>query len=287
MNSEISTEERWDLEIRPSQRAVDINLVEIWKYRDLLWLFVRRDFVALYKQTVLGPVWHFVQPILTTIMFLLVFGRIARIPTDGVAPIVFYMSGISIWNYFSFCLTGTASTFVTNAPIFGKVYFPRLVIPLSIIISNMIRFGIQFLLLLCVMIWFHYHGYPIVITLLWLWIPFIIALMAGLSLGMGIIVSSVTTKYRDFAVLLTFAVQLGMYATPVAYPMSYVSHSKYAYLIQLNPLSPLTEAFRYALFGKGTFTTGDLIYSVSVMFVLLAIGLVLFSKVEKTFMDTV
>jgi lipopolysaccharide transport system permease protein len=236
---------------------------------------------------VLGPVWHFVQPILTTIMFLLVFGRIAHIPTDGISPLLFYMSGITVWNYFSFCLTSTSTTFVTNAPIFGKVYFPRIILPLSIVLSNIIRFGIQFLLLLIVMIWFHFNGFPLVVTLRWLWLPFLIVLMAGISLGLGIIVSSITTKYRDFAVLLTFAVQLGMYATPIAYPMSYLKDSKYAYLIRLNPLSSLMEAFRYALFGKGTFTSLDLLYSLIFMLVVLIFGLTLFSKVEKSFMDTV
>jgi lipopolysaccharide transport system permease protein len=279
--------EAWDLVIKPQTRLFDINLREVWRYRDLLLLFVRRDFVALYKQTVLGPIWHLIQPVLTTVMFLLIFSRIAHIPTDGIAPVLFYLSGITLWNYFSSCITSTAGTFTANAVIFGKVYFPRLIIPLSVIVSNMMRLGIQLTLLLLTMIWFHFHGYPIAITFRWLWVPVIVFLMAGLSLGLGIIVSSVTTKYRDFSVLLTFVVQLGMYATPVAYPISYLQQSKYAYLIQLNPLSSLMEAFRYAMFGKGTFTFEGILYSGGAMLVVLVVGIFLFNKVEKTFVDTV
>jgi lipopolysaccharide transport system permease protein len=252
-----------------------------------LVLFVRRDFVSQYKQTILGPIWHLAQPLLTTIMFLLVFGRIAKIPTDGVNPILFYMSGIALWNYFSFSLISTSNTFIANSSIFGKVYFPRIIMPLSIVVSNIIRFGIQFILVLLAMIWFYLKGEAIQIGLNWLLIPVLILFMAGLALGLGIIISSLTTKYRDFSVLLTFGVQLAMYATPVAYPMSYLKNSSYAWLIKLNPLTALMEAFRYALFGKGTFTMGDLLYSFVFMVVALVLGFALFNKVEKTFMDTV
>jgi lipopolysaccharide transport system permease protein len=252
-----------------------------------LWLFVRRDFVAQYKQTILGPIWHLIQPLLTTIMFLLVFGRIARIPTDGIHPIVFYMSGITVWNYFSLCLTSTSNTFVVNASIFGKVYFPRIIIPLSVIVSNLVRFAIQFFLLVCAIAWYHFNGYAFVFTPYLMLIPILLLMMAAIAFGLGIIISSLTTKYRDFTVLLTFMVQLGMYATPIAYPMSYLSGKSYAWVIQMNPLTPLVEAFRYALLGKGMFTMHDLLYSAGWMTALLAIGLILFNKVEKSFMDTV
>jgi lipopolysaccharide transport system permease protein len=279
--------DHWDLEIGAKQGLLHFNFAEIWRYRDLLVLFVRRDFVSQYKQTILGPIWHLAQPLLTTIMFLLVFGRIAKIPTDGVNPILFYMSGIALWNYFSFSLISTSNTFIANSSIFGKVYFPRIIMPLSIVVSNIIRFGIQFILVLLAMIWFYLKGEAIQIGLNWLLIPVLILFMAGLALGLGIIISSLTTKYRDFSVLLTFGVQLAMYATPVAYPMSYLKNSSYAWLIKLNPLTALMEAFRYALFGKGTFTMGDLLYSFVFMVVALVLGFALFNKVEKTFMDTV
>lgn len=279
--------EKWDLVITSKSRLLDLNLGEVYRYRDLMWLFVRRDFVAQYKQTILGPVWHFIQPILTTLMFLLIFGRIARIPTDGVHPILFYMSGITLWNYFSVCLTSTSNTFTVNASIFGKVYFPRLVSPLSVILSNLIKFGIQFLLLSLAIVWYHFQGYPFSLSSHVLVVPVILLIMAGLALGSGILISSITTKYRDFSVLLTFVVQLAMYATPIAYPMSFLKGKSYAWIIEFNPLSPLVEAFRYSLFGKGTFDMLDLLYSISWMFFVLLLGLIFFNRVEKSFMDTV
>jgi lipopolysaccharide transport system permease protein len=282
-----SSETSWDIELKPSNSLFDVNLGELWTYRDLLILFVRRDFIAQYKQTILGPLWNVIQPILTTVMFLLIFGKIANIPTDGIKPILFYMSGITIWNYFQACLMNTSNTFITNAAIFGKVYFPRLVIPLSVILSNLVRFGIQFLLLFAAMLYYSYNGYPLHITFNWLLIPFILFLMAGTGLGLGIIISSLTTKYRDLTVLMTFAIQLGMYATPVAYPLSFLSHSRYRLLISLNPLSSLLEGFRYALFGAGTFTLGGLLYTVCFMVISLFFGVLLFNKVERSFMDTV
>jgi lipopolysaccharide transport system permease protein len=280
--------EAWDLVIKPSNSLFDLNLKEIWRYRDLLLLFVKRDFTAQYKQTILGPFWNLIQPILMTLMFLLVFGKIANIPTDGIKPsVIFYMSGITIWNYFSVCLTSTSTTFVTNASIFGKVYFPRLVMPLSIVISNFVRFGIQFALLLAMMIYFHFTGYPLHLQWSWLLVVPVLLLMGGLGLGLGIIISSMTTKYRDLTVLMTFAIQLYMYATPIAYPMSYLAHSKYRTLIELNPLTPVVELFRYALYGAGTFTTGSILYSTVFTIVALGIGLLIFTRVERTFMDTV
>jgi lipopolysaccharide transport system permease protein len=283
----IKEKEDWDLVLRPQASLLDLHLVDIWRYRDLLVLFIKRDFVAQYKQTILGPVWHLVQPILTTLVFLLLFGRIAHIPTDGIQPILFYMSGITLWNYFSICFTSTSNTFVNNASIFGKVYFPRLILPLSIVLSNLIRLGIQFGLLLAVMIWFNFHGYPIHIGLSWVWIPVLVALMAGLGLGLGIIISSLATKYRDFTILMGFVVQLWMYVTPVGYPMSYLANSKYHLVIKLNPLSSIVESFRYALFGKGFVPIHGLMYSFGIMIVSLFMGILIFSRVERSFMDTV
>jgi lipopolysaccharide transport system permease protein len=280
-------DEQWDMIIEPKGSLFDLQLKEVWHYRDLMWLFVRRDFVAQYKQTVLGPVWHFIQPVLTTLMFLLIFNGIAKIPTDGIAPVAFYMSGITMWNYFSTSLTSTSGTFVSNAGIFGKVYFPRLVLPISVVISNLVRFGIQFLLLTIVMIYYHFHGYPLQINLGLLFIPLLLVWLAALGLGLGIIISSVTTKYRDFNVLLGFAVQLLMYASPVVYPLSFLKNKSYKWIINLNPITPITEAFRFALFGKGTVEIQSVVYSLAFTLIALLLGIIMFNKVEKSFMDTV
>ncbi len=281
--------DHWDMVLSPKTGLFDINFIEIWHYRDLLILFVKRDFVAQFKQTILGPVWHFIQPIFTTIIFLMVFGKIANIPTDGIEPkFLFYMSGITIWNYFASCLNATSNTFVANAGIFGKVYFPRLVLPLSVVISNIVKFGIQFLLL-TVMIFFCYffQGAPLYFSITWLIIPLLVLMMAAFGLGLGIIISSLTTKYRDFNILIGFAVQLLMYATPVAYPVSFLKGKSYASWVQWNPLSPIVEAFRYAVFGHGSFTFSSLGYSAIIILITLITGLLLFNKVEKSFMDTV
>ncbi len=286
LNSNTQQEE-WDLLIQPKVSWLDVNLKDVWQYRDLLFLFVKRDFVAQYKQTLLGPIWHLVQPVLTTIMFFLLFSKIANINTDGIEPILFYMSGITIWNYFSACFTNTSNTFVANAGIFGKVYFPRLVIPLSIVISNIVRFGIQFLLLLAVMIYYHYNGFPIVFGFSWLLIPVIMIIMAGIGLGLGIIISSLTTKYRDLTVLISFGVQLLMYATPIAYPLSFIKRQSFSWIAEINPLTGVTEAFKFALFQRAPLDMPSLWYSVIFMVVVLFLGLVLFNRVEKSFMDTV
>ncbi len=283
----IGENEEWDLVISPNSKIFQLNLKEVWKYRDLMMLFVKRDFVAQYKQTILGPLWHIIQPVFTTIVFLLIFGKIANIPTDGINPVLFFMSGITIWNYFSACLTSTSSTFVANAGIFGKVYFPRLVIPLSTVLSNLIKFGIQFLLLIVVTIYFSFKGQPLQIGTQFFLIPILVLMMALLGLGLGIIISSLTTKYRDFTILVGFAVQLLMYATPVAYPLSFLKGKSYGSWIGWNPLSPIVEGFRFVLFQKGDFQIHDLIYSSVVMMLLLLVGLLMFNKVERTFMDTV
>jgi lipopolysaccharide transport system permease protein len=287
INNNIEDNDSWDMVIEPKTRLLQINLKEVWRYRDLMLLFVKRDFVAQFKQTIIGPFWHLIQPILTTVMFLFVFSKIARISTDGIQPTLFYMSGITIWNYFAACLTNTSNTFTANASIFGKVYFPRLVLPFSIIISNLIRLGIQFSLLFVMIVYYHFNGYPMHLTFNWLLIPILIIIMAGIGLGLGIIISSLTTKYRDFAVLLTFAIQLGMYATPIAYPMSFLANKSYASLIRANPLTAIVETFRYILFGNGSFNLTGLAYSAGFMLVALFSGIIIFNKVEKSFMDTV
>lgn len=249
-------------------------------------MFVRRDFVAVYKQTILGPFWFFLQPILTTITFTIVFGNIAKIPTDGIPPILFYMSGIVSWNYFADCLTRTSSTFVANANIFGKVYFPRLVSPLSNVISLLMKFGIQMVLLTGFIIYFKSNGSNVNPNLYILLTPYLIFLMGGLGLGFGIIVSSLTTKYRDLSFLVSFGVQLLMYATPVIYPLSALP-DKYKWLVLANPMTAIVDTFRYAFLGAGSFNIENLIYSTIFMFVILSIGVVVFNRVEKTFMDTV
>jgi lipopolysaccharide transport system permease protein len=277
----------WDLEIKAKTSLFDLHLKDIWRYKYLLFLFVKRDFIAQYKQTILGPLWHVLQPAITSMIFMFIFGRVARIPTDGVPPILFYLSGITLWNYFSACFTNTSNTFVSNAGIFGKVYFPRLILPLSVVFSNIVRLGIQLILLTGVIIYFHFNGFPIVISPHLLLIPVLILLMAGIGLGMGIIVSSLTTKYRDLTILVTFGVQLLMYATPVVYPLSYLANTKYETFVKLNPLTGIVESFRYSLFKMGTFNVHDLLYSFIFMSVVLIIGVVVFNRVEKSFMDTV
>ena len=281
-------QEEWTEIISPKAHPFKLGIKQLWHYRDLLVLFVKRDLTAQYKQTILGPLWNVIQPVFTTFVFLLVFNKIAKIPTDTLPPAIFYMSGLTIWNYFSSCLTSSSSTFISNASIFGKVYFPRLIMPLSGVFSNMAKFGIQFGLLLVLMIWFAlFKNYTFSFGLHTLLIPAIVIIMAALGLGLGIIISSLTTKYRDFTVLVSFGVQLLMYATPVAYPLSYVDKSKFRLIILWNPLSVLTEGFRYALFGNGTFTTGLFIYSILFSLFLLLLGMFIFNKVERNFMDTV
>lgn len=276
----------WSLEITASGGLLSIPFAEIWHYRDLLLLLVHRDFVSLYKQTILGPLWFLIQPVMTTIVFTVVFGRIAGLSTDGVPQVLFYMSGIVCWSYFSECLTKTSETFTTNANIFGKVYFPRVIIPLSVIVSNLLRFGVQFLLFLGFCLWFAMRGTAIHWTWAILLSPFLIVLMGLLSLGLGMIVSSLTTKYRDLRFLLQFAVQLLMYATPVIYPVSSVPE-QYRSLMMSNPMSAIIESFRFAYLGSGTLDLMQLAYSTVVSLAILVAGVVIFNRVEKTFMDSV
>ena len=285
-NSPGDAKGEWTLEIKPEVGWLDLHLDDVWRYRDLLVMFVKRDFVATYKQTILGPLWFLVQPVLTTVMFVLVFTRVAKIPTDGVPPAVFYLSGLTIWNYFATCLTKTSGTFTNNAAIFGKVYFPRLVVPLSNVISSLISFGIQLGLLLVIMVYYYAKGGlgpPNAYALL---IPVLLVLVAFLGLGLGIIVSSLTTKYRDLSMLVGFGVQLAMYATPVIYPLSYLS-AKHQTLVAINPIAPLVESFRFGLLGVGTFAWPYLAYSALVTVLVLLAGVVMFNRVEKSFMDVV
>jgi lipopolysaccharide transport system permease protein len=279
-------DDEWTMVIRPKRGWLDLRLRELWRARDLVLLFVRRDFVAGYKQTILGPIWALVQPLLTTVMFTLVFGRVARLSTDGLPPFLFYMAGTVVWSYFSACLTKTADTFGANAHIFGKVYFPRLTVPISILISNMVAFSIHFALFLAFVIYFWLDGAAVRISASVFLLPLLLFIMAGLGLGAGIIVSSLTTRYRDLQNVVTFGAQLLMYATPVIYPLS-ATPPKYRILVQVNPMTPIVEAFRGAFLGTDTVNMGALLYSFCFMVVALTLGLLLFNRVEQTVMDTV
>ena len=280
--------ENWDLVIEPRSRILQLNLKEVWRYKYLLTMFVKRDIVSMYKQTLLGPLWFFIQPILTTITFVVIFGNIAKISTDGLPQILFYLAGITIWNYFSETRTATSNTFITNANIFGKVYFPRLVMPLSKVFSGLIKFGIQFSLFLIVLVYYLVKGSAVHPNLsgILLITPIVVFIMAGLGLGIGLILSALTTKYRDLIFLITFGIQLLMYATPVIYPMSTISE-KYKWIIAANPMSWLVEAFRNVYLGAGELSWAGLSYSFGSMVFILFVGTVFFNRVEKTFMDTV
>lgn len=276
----------WDLIIRPKTRWFDLHLEDLWRYRDLTMLFVWRDFVSQYKQTILGPLWHLITPLISTLIFTIVFNRVAGIPTDGLPPFLFYMCGLSAWNYFADCLNRTSGTFIANANIFGKVYFPRLTVPVSIVISNLVKFGIQFSFFVFFMIFFSLRRSTVYPNLYILLTPYLLLLMAALGLGAGIIVSSLTTRYRDLQVLVTFGVQLLMYATPIVYPLSSVPE-KYRWILTINPMTPIIEVFRYAFLGNGTFSTASLLYSTCATLLILFLGILLFNRVERTFMDTV
>jgi len=287
MNASKSTKEQnWDLIIKPQRNLLDLRLDELWRYKDLVLLFVRRDFVSVYKQTILGPLWYLIQPVLTTLTFTVIFGRIANLSTDGLPQFLFYMSGTVVWAYFADCLNKTSNTFVQNAGLFGKVYFPRLAVPVSILISNLVAFVIQFALFICFLLFFIWTGARVFPNWWLLLLPILILLMAGLGLGFGIIISSLTTKYRDLRFLVTFGVQLMMYATPVIYPVSSIPE-KYRWLILANPMTPIVETFRYAFLGAGTVNLNHLLYSLGFMLVVVFLGIVIFNRVEQTFMDTV
>jgi ABC transporter, permease protein len=273
--------------IKPKGKLFEIDFKEIWRYRDLLVMFIKRDIVTQYKQTILGPTWYFIQPALTTIMYMVVFGGIAGISTDGLPQPLFYLAGIVLWQYFSECLNKTSATFTQNQHIFGKVYFPRLISPLSNVLSNLVRMSIQFLLFLIVYVYYVAVGVDIMPNTYALLLPLLIVMLAGLSLGFGIIISSMTTKYRDLTILFTFIVQLWMYATPVIYPLSTITNDKIRMLMGINPLTSIFEAFKYGMLGVGQFSWGGLGYSFGFMVVLLLVGVVVFNKVQRSFMDTV
>ena len=279
-------EKKWTAVIEPQNKLLDLKLKEVWKYKDLIWLFVQRDFKTKYKQTVLGPLWFIIQPLFTTIVQTFVFGNIAGLPTDGVPQFLFYMAGNVPWLYFSTCLTSTSNTFVTNAGVFGKVYFPRLTTPISIVISSILNFFIQFVMFLGFLVYFFVQGSGIQVTWVAALTPLFIIEMALLGMGFGIIISSLTTKYRDLQVLVSFGVSLWMYATPVIYAASSLSPKMYS-VIMLNPMSPIVELMRYGWLGSGT--TPWFFWGISwvVTFVVLFLGIIMFNKVEKTFMDTV
>ncbi len=277
---------QWDLIIRPRRRWFDLHLDELWRYRDLVILFVWRDFVSVHKQTILGPLWYLIQPILTNLTFTVIFGSIAKLPTDNLPPFLFYMSGTVIWTYFASCLTKTSDTFISNSGLFGKVYFPRLVMPVSILFSNLITFSIQFGLFLLFFAYFALRGTPIHPNLWILFTPVLLLMMAGLGLGFGILISSMTTKYRDLRFLIQFGVQLLMYGTPVVYSVTSVPE-RFQPFLQFNPLTAIIETFRYAFLGAGSVHPAQLLYSFVFMLVSVLVGSLIFNRVEATFMDTI
>lgn len=280
-------QQNWTMTIRPHEKLWNIDFKEIWRYRDLISLFVKRNIVVQYKQTILGPLWYLIQPILTVIMNMVVFGGIAKMSTDGVPQALFYMAGNVLWFYFADCLNQTSSTFTTNQNMFGKVYFPRLVVPIAVVLSNLLRFAIQLGLFVVIYLYFAVVGADVNPNFYIMLTPFFVVMLAGLGLGFGILISSLTTKYRDFIFLFTFLVQLWMYATPIVYPLSMVTDRTIRWIIIANPMTPVVEAFKYATLGQGYFSWIALGYSFVFMSVLLLLGVVVFNRVQRSFMDTV
>jgi lipopolysaccharide transport system permease protein len=279
-------EQQWTEEIKSNDSLFFINFREVWQYRDLLFMLVKKEYITFYKQTILGPIWFFLQPILTTVIYVLLFGQIAKLSTDGSPQIAFYLAGITLWNYFSECLTKTSSVFRDNAAVMGKVYFPRLIMPLSIVVSGLMKFAIQFGLFICVILYFTFAEELIHPNAWVLATPFLLLLMASFSLGTGMIFSSLTTKYKDLMFLLTFGIQLLMYATPVVYSIASIPE-KYKWILNANPLTGIFECFRYGFLGSGSFEPSSLIMSTIITAIILVVGIVIFNKVEKSFMDTV
>ncbi|MCX6171912.1 MAG: ABC transporter permease [Flavobacterium sp.] len=282
----LNEKQLWTEEIVSEKSLFSVNLKEVWHYRDLLFLLVKRDFIVFYKQTILGPIWFFVQPILTTIIYVIIFGQVAKLSTDGLPQMAFYLSGITIWSYFSDVLNKTATVFQSNASIFGKVYFPRLIMPLAIVFSGLMKFLVQFTLFVCVVLYFTFVKGTIHPNIWILITPVLLLLMAAFALGLGMIFSSMTTKYKDLTMLLSFGVQLFMYVTPVVYTVTSIP-SQYKFIVRFNPLTSIFECFRYGYLGAGHFQPITLVYSAISIFVLLAVGVLIFNKVEKSFMDTV
>ncbi len=276
---------QWTQVIQPKSKWFEINFREIWNYKDLIWIFVKRDIVSANKQTILGPLWFFIAPLFTVFIYLFVFNRIAELSTDEIPAPLFYLAGITLWNYFQSCFMSTSNTFTANAGLFGKVYFPRLVSPIATVLSNLLKFFIQMALFLCVYAYYLVKGEVTPNSTLFL-LPILILLLAGIALGMGIIISSLTTKYRDLTYFISFGITLMMYMTPVIYPISSLP-LKFKFVIAYNPISPIIEAFRYGFAGHGDFSWYALGYSFIVMLVLLLLGMILFNRTEKNFMDTV
>lgn len=279
---------KWTTVIQPKNSLLQVDFRELWQYRDLYRMLVKRDIVVWYKQTIIGPLWFFIQPILTTIMFMIVFGGIAKIGTDGIPQPLFYLAGICLWNYFAESLNQTSNTFIQNSALFGKVYFPRLVVPFATVTSNLVRLGIQLLLFVFVYLYFAFFTEATVTPNLYIClVPLLILLLSGLALGFGVLFSSLTTKYRDLTFLLSFLVQLWMYATPVIYPLSTIENPTLKTLMLLNPMTAILETFKYAVLGVGQFRFEYLTYSALFTLFIMAIGIVVFNKVQRTFMDTV
>ena len=283
---EAANKEAWTKVIRPKKGLLDLGLKSLWRYRDLWYMYVRRDIVTFYKQTILGPLWFVIQPILTTAMYMFVFGGLAGIPTDGAPQPLFYLSGILLWNYFSDSFNVSSNVFVSNASVFGKVYFPRLVVPLAGLTSNLVKMGIQLVLFILVYIGYRFSGAALAINASLLLFPFYVLLLAGHAMSWGLIVSSFTSKYRDMRYLVGFGLQLFMYATPVIYPLS-VAGGRFKWALELNPLTPIFEAFKYGCLSCGSLSWGGLLYSTVFMLVTLFLAVILFNRVERTFMDTV
>lgn len=279
----------WDTSITTDKKLLSIDLREVWQYRDLLTMYVKRDIITFYKQTILGPLWFIIQPLFTTIMFMFVFGGIAGISTDGIPQAVFYLAGLVCWNYFQDCLSKCADTFNANQAIFGKVYFPRLVVPLSIVISNLIKMAIQFTLFLVVYIYYLTSGVDFHLNGMILLVPFLVLMLGCLGLGLGMIISSMTTKYRDLRFLITFGIQLWMYATPVIYPLSVMkeTYPKYIWVLVANPLTAILETFKYAFTGVGVFSWLYLGYSFAFTIIILTLGIIIFNRVQRSFMDVI
>ena len=280
-------DKNWTLVIKPHEKLWHVDFREIWRYRDLVTLFVKRNIIVQYKQTILGPLWFLIQPVLTVLMNMVVFGGIAKMSTDGIPQPLFYLAGNVCWFYFSDCLNQTSSTFTANAGMFGKVYFPRLVVPISTVMSNLLRFGIQLGLFIAMYLYFFANGADLQPNMHLLLLPVLVVMMAGLGLGFGILISSMTTKYRDLSVLFGFIVSLWMYATPIVYPMSMVPDERLRTVILLNPMTSIIEAFKFSAFGEGYFSWGALGYSFAFMCILLLFGIVIFNRVQRSFMDTV
>lgn len=279
----------WLFEITPKNKFFSLNLKEIWQYRDLLLLFVKRDIITVYKQTVLGPLWYLIQPLFTSITFTIIFNNVAGINTGTVPPFLFNLAGITVWNYFTACLNGTSDTFKANASIFGKVYFPRIITPLSVVISNLIKFGIQFLIFVFFYVLYYFQGASLSLNGLIIFFPFLILIMGILGLGLGMLISSMVTKYRDFSNLVGFGIQLLMYLSAVMYPMELIKQKlpQFGWIVAYNPLAYVIETSRFMLLGVGSVSALGLLYTFFVTFALFFIGLLIFNRTEKNFIDTV